>query len=95
MRKRIFILRALSKIARLIGRVVGYWKLALIALFFLSDTGPHLRVEYTYRGTSDPFGQRSYTSCTYLGSRGFVTPAFMVDCPIIAIFDASEVRRKP
>ncbi len=92
MRKRILILRALAKVARLIGGMLGYWKLALIALFFLSPVGPHLRWEYTYRGDRDPFCQRSYTSCTYLGSRGFITPAITVDCPFI-ILNAREWRK--
>lgn len=75
--------------ARMIGGLLNHWPLAVVALFFLSPVGPHLRWEYTYRGYGD---YRSYVSCTYLGSRGFVTPIFMDDCPMVAWLDSRGSR---
>lgn len=72
---------------RLLGWLVKQWKLVLIAAFFLSPYGPHLRYEYTYR---EAYGHRAYLSCTYLGSRGFVTPAYVEGCPIFIMLDASD-----
>lgn len=82
------VLTILSHTSRLIGHVLGYWKLALLAAFFLSGWGPHLRWEYTYR---DVYGHRSYISCTYLGPRGFITPQ-RDDCPFIALLESGPWR---
>ncbi|MBI1208201.1 MAG: hypothetical protein GC191_13060 [Azospirillum sp.] len=78
-------------VARLMGSVLRRWPLILIAAFFISPSGPHLRVVYSYRG---PASHPAYISCTYLGSRGFITPSYgvMGDCPLIAWIDAWEVR---
>lgn len=78
--------------ARMIGSVLERWPLALVVLFFLSPEGPHLRWEGTYRGS---YSHRTYISCTYLGSRGFVTPpyGYLDGCPVIAWLDAGDVAR--
>ena len=75
--------------ARIISALLDRWPLVLIVLFFISPVGPHLRWEYTYRGVGD---YRSYVSCTYLGSRGFVTPSYMDDCPVFAWLDSRGSR---
>lgn len=82
---RFSVLSLLAGIARMTGHLLAYWKLLLIAVFFVSPVGPHLRWEYTYR---DAYGHRSYVSCTYLGSSGFITPGYLDDCPVIAWLDA-------
>lgn len=78
-----------SALSRCLGVVIGHWKLALVILVFASPVGPHLRWEYAYRETH---GHRSYLRCTYLGSRGFITPDVAPDCPVIAFLDAREWR---
>ena len=75
--------------ARVIGALLDRWPLVLIILFFVSPVGPHLRFEYTYRGSYD---HRNFVSCTYLGSRGFVTPSYMADCPVLAWLDSRGSR---
>lgn len=82
-------LSLLAGIARITSHLLDYWKLAFIAAFFLSPVGPHMRWEYTYR---DTYGHRTYVSCTYLGSRGFITPDYLDDCPMIAWLDARGLR---
>lgn len=76
---------------RLLSAIIEHWKLALVIAFFASPIGPHLRWEYTYR---DTYGHRSYLGCTYLGSRGFITPNIAPDCPVIAFLDARDWRRR-
>lgn len=78
-----------AAVSRLIGLLLDHWKLALVIVFFVSPIGPHLRVEYTYR---DAYGQRVYLGCTYLGSRGFITPDTVPECPFFAFLDAREAR---
>ena len=75
--------------ARMIGNMLDRWPLVLIVLFFISPVGPHLRWEYTYRG---PYDHGNFVSCTYLGSRGFVTPLYMDNCPILAWLDSRGSR---
>ena len=83
-------LKALAAIGRLVSLVFEHWKLALIAAFFLSPVGPHLRITYSYNET---YGQVSYLACTYLGSRGFVQLGLGGECPVIAFLDARDWRR--
>jgi len=66
--------------------VLQHWFLILIAVFFLSDEGPHLRVASTYYGSAE---RPAYTSCTYLGSRGF-REGYTVGCPLIIWMDTGE-----
>lgn len=66
------------------------WPLMLVIAFFLSSAGPHIRWEYTYR---DVYGHRAYLSCTYVGSRGFITPDYIEGCPVLVWLDAREWRR--
>jgi hypothetical protein len=54
--------------------------IVLAALFFLPQQTPHLRVSYTYTGSSD---QPSYRTCQYLGIHGTVGVVGQ-DCPIVA-----------
>lgn len=87
--KRHALLAAGGALLRLLGAALRHWKLVLVALFFLSPIGPHLRMQYTYQ---DGGGQRVYLACTYLGSRGFIAPNLAPDCPVIAILDARDWR---
>jgi len=80
------ILFVLGGSARFISGLVGHWKLAALVIFFLSPVGPHLRWEYQY--TQGYNGYRAYQSCTYLGSRGFITPDYVEGCPFVAWLDA-------
>ena len=72
-------------IAKLIGWLLGQWKLIALIAFFVSPAGPHLRWEYQYR---EAYGHRAFISCTYLGSRGFITPDYVEGCPVIAWLDS-------
>ena len=83
------LLGAGGALLRLLSAVIEHWKLALVIAFFASPIGPHLRWEYTYR---DAYGQRAYTGCTYLGSRGFIIPDSVPGCPFMAFLDARESR---
>lgn len=65
--------------------------LTLLIIFFASPIGPHLLFSYEYRGPKgDIFSYRSYTRCTYLGSRGFVDAPLTPDCPWIAFIDSRK-----
>ena len=83
------LLGVMAAIFRMISGVLEYWKLALVAAFFLSPIGPHLRWEYQYR---DVYGHKVFVNCTYLGARGFITPDFLEDCPVVAIFDTRSAK---
>ena len=87
--KRHGLLAAGGALLRLLGAALRHWKLVLVALFFLSPTGPHLRMQYTYQ---DSPGPRVYLACTYLGSRGFISAHPPSGCPVIAILDARDWR---
>lgn len=79
----------LSVLSRSVSFVLSHWLLALLALFLLSPIGPHLRWEYTYhRGYYG--SQKVFIRCTYLGSRGFITPEYVAGCPVIAFHDARD-----
>lgn len=54
-------------IALMLSAMLSRWPLILVAVFFLMDEGPHIRLEGTYRGTME---NPVYVNCTYLGSRG-------------------------
>lgn len=84
-------LGVLAFVARMASDTLRRWPMILIAAFFLSPEGPHLRWEYTYRTI---YGKRIYLSCIYLGSRGFVTPPYseLAGCPVIAWLDAGDKR---
>lgn len=70
---------------RLLRGASGYWFLILLGVFFASPIGPHLRIEYSFRQAGD---YRSYISCSYLGSRGLITPGYIEGCPVFAWIDA-------
>lgn len=76
-----------SLLAWATGRLVNYWPVVLITAFFLSPVGPHLLWTYHYR---DAFGHRTYTSCTYIGSRGLMTPRYMSGCPVVVWLDTRD-----
>ena len=88
--KRRAVLGGLALLTRLMGFVLDRWLLVLIAVFFISPVGPHLRWTYTYTET---YGQRSYLQCSYFGSRGIVLPTMAGDCPLLIILDARKGRR--
>lgn len=80
-------------LARLLAGLLHRWPLVLIALFFISPVGPHLRLSYSYyEGSAHP---SQLFDCTYLGSRGVIAPARgdLDGCPIIAWIDAREAAR--
>ena len=89
MQKRLFILKFTARVLRLVSHIFSKWLILLIAAFLLSPLGPHLRAEYEYYEAGNT---RIYLRCAYLGSRGFVTPDFRGDCPVIAILNANEWR---
>ena len=72
---------------KLLSALLQRWPIMLLTAFFISPVGPHLRWSYTYNGAYDRI---TYLSCTYLGSRGFVTPYEIDDCPAVIWFDARE-----
>jgi hypothetical protein len=72
-----------------VSRLLQKWLVVLIAIFFLSPVGPHLRWEYQYRGANE---YRTYSNCTYLGSRGFFKPGYIGNCPLIAWLDSRGAR---
>lgn len=79
--------------ARSLATLLRRWPLVLIALFLISPVGPHLRLSYSYyEGRAHP---NLFFDCTYLGSRGVITPAFgtLDGCPILAWIDAREATR--
>lgn len=78
-----------GRLSWLLSRGISNWPLILIAAFLFSSEGPHLRVSYSYQGSHD---YPRYTSCTYLGSRGFVK-GYVYRCPIIAWMDAKGFGR--
>ena len=73
-----------------IGGLFRFWPLVLIAVFFISPVGPHLRWEYTY---TDVYGRRVFHACTYLGARGFIITDGYPDCPFVAVLDTRTGRR--
>lgn len=94
------VLRPLSYLAataRLAGALVSLWPLALIALLFVSPTGPHVLWEYEYRNGLRPSyaapRERIYVRCTYLGARGLVTPDLAPQCPFVAFLNADDWRK--
>ncbi len=81
----------LSRLTNWIGQIFRRWPLLLVIAFFASPIGPHLLFSYEYRGPyTDMFSYRSYTRCTYLGSRGFVDAPLTPDCPWIAFIDSRK-----
>lgn len=75
--------------ARLLNYALNRWPLIVLAAFFLSSQGPHLRVTWTYRGSHE---YPVYIECTYLGSRGFVA-AVGPTCPLLAWIDSRDAGR--
>lgn len=53
----------------LLAALVNCWLLILVVAFWISPVGPHLYWGGEYRKV---FGNRIYTACTYIGSRGTV-----------------------
>ena len=74
---------------RVLSAAIGYWKAALILLFFLSPIGPHLRWTHAYTGSPE---HPRYVRCDYIGARGLITPPFAPDCPLFVWLDAREWR---
>lgn len=70
------------------GSLLRHWKLALIAAFFLSPVGPHLRLDYDYTARRAD-GTPVTTRCGYVGARGMIE-VFSYRCPVIAWLDARE-----
>lgn len=77
----------MSKRVQMVSKLVELWGLALIVAFFLSPIGPHLRTSSEYR-QFDSNGPKYFTNCTYLGSRGFVSPNVSARCPLLIFIDS-------
>jgi hypothetical protein len=90
-RKRIFVLKVLAILCRVLAVLTKFAVPITVILFFTFDTGPHLRVKAVYRGQGT---HRIYQRCTYLGSRGVVRlhPA-SGKCPVLTILNAKQERR--
>ncbi|MEN8129338.1 MAG: hypothetical protein ABFS45_03915 [Pseudomonadota bacterium] len=69
--------------------LLSIWPLLLIAAFFLSPVGPHLRWQYSYQLHGV---HRHYIACEYIGSRGFVYDMRNGDCPLITIIDRRVIK---
>ena len=82
--KRIRWTRVLASFIRGIAGILNIWPLFLIAGFFISPVGPHLRMTYTYLQNGS---QKYMLSCQYLGSRGFVSFDAFGECPFVTIID--------
>lgn len=80
-------LAKLAQIAWGLSKMFNMWGIALVVAFALSPIGPHLRTSYQYHqhGINGP---TTYIRCTYLGSRGFITPDFTPHCPILIFLDS-------
>jgi hypothetical protein len=89
-RTRIGLLKLFSVLAYLLSGLTQFWVIALVALLFLFDTTPHLRWEYRYQGYGS---YRTYTSCTYLGAKGFITIVPDDDCPLVTLLSPHDERR--
>ena len=87
MKKAHALLWIMSAVSRLTSFILSHWKLVLVIAIFVSPVGPYLRWEYSYENRS---GAKFFIQCTYLGPRGFVTPEFFGDCPVIAILDVRD-----
>lgn len=84
----------LSRISFKISRLLKKPGLILIVAFFASPIGPHLLVIYEWTGpTPKAFGDRRFTKCTYLGSRGFVDAPLTPNCPWFAFLDTRELKQ--
>lgn len=91
MRTAILIIEGVAALLRTIGRLIVFLPLLfLVALFFVPTT-PHLRWEYAYI----PYGnQKHFVRCTYLGPQGLVTPDIAPDCPLVALINPDQWRRR-
>ncbi|MBT3011724.1 MAG: hypothetical protein KME41_08375 [Candidatus Thiodiazotropha sp. (ex Lucina pensylvanica)] len=88
--KRVRSLKLAATFIRVLAALLALWPFLLLAAAVLSPVTPHLRWEYSYR----EFGkQRHYTSCAYLGARGFVPYRRGSDCPLVVLIDLREMGR--
>ena len=69
------------KSARAMSFLITNAHLFLLAAFFLSPQGPHVRVDDLFGGYS--------RGCTYLGSRGLV-PGYVPGCPYLVWIDSGR-----
>jgi hypothetical protein len=82
-----------ARVLNLVAALLGRWPVILLAAFLLSPVGPHLYWSGEYRKV---FGNRIYTACTYLGSRGAVPLDFRHfndKCPTIMWLDSREFKQ--
>ena len=74
--------RALIRVGlRLLISLLPLLPFIAIAIIFLLPKTPHLRVSYTYTGSSS---HPNYIDCQYLGVHGMVRNGFALDCPLVA-----------
>ncbi|MGH1439766.1 MAG: hypothetical protein ACRBBR_06620 [Cellvibrionaceae bacterium] len=79
-------LRIIAMLFRAIGSLLSIWPLLLVAVFFISPTGPHLRMQYTYEERNPYY--RHYLDCNYLGAKGFVKYRGEFNtCPFVVMID--------
>lgn len=71
----------------LLQQVLSLWPvIALIVIFLMPET-PHLRVSYSYAGSSD---HPRYINCQYLGIDGVVRVRGR-QCPLVTLMNGSRV----
>ncbi len=58
-----------------------------IAIVFLLPQTPHLRVSYSYSGSSS---HPNYIQCQYLGVHGMVQKILGNDCPLVAFINGKS-----
>lgn len=84
MNKLIFILRGSAVLLKGMSGLIRSWPLLAIALFFVSENTPHLRIVGAYYGYAyDP-------TCTYIGSRGLIYANHRpYDCPLLLMMNVN------
>lgn len=80
---RILFLKSCAVILRMLGHILDNYQLIAFILFFISTTGPHMRI-------GSPFNYDGSISCVHLGSRGFVATETIPDCPLFAILNSAK-----
>tara|TARA_B100001989_G_scaffold123108_1_gene86816 strand:- start:384 stop:647 length:264 start_codon:yes stop_codon:yes gene_type:complete len=87
MTARIIILKSCAVILRTLGRFLDHYQLIMLILFFVLETGPHMRA-------INPYYHDPRHPCVYLGSRGLVE-GHIPDCPLFVILNSNTGRYEP
>lgn len=78
---RILFLKSCAVILRMLGHILDNYQLIAFILFFISTTGPHMRI-------GSPFS--FVPPCVYLGSKGFLATDRIPDCPLFVILNSAK-----